>query len=632
MPDGIADAPKRERKPAAMLKRMAVPLTLKADSDDGSIEGYGSVFGTVDSYREVVAPGAFEDSLKRWAAKNSLPKFLWQHDWRTPIGTWLEMREDERGLYVKGQLALGTQAGSESRELLKMGALDGLSIGFSPKKWEYDKETDILTLTEIDLWEVSLVTFPANQDATVESVRAAIRTGDPQMPDDVNFAKELQRQLDRHGDDLKSLEERLNTQLTELRGYAEEQSKKQADSVAEERMHKLSTDVAETQGRIEEKLKEMERRNERFEAFMERPRGGGSDGKQSDMVANAIEHRQAHLAIRGQMKPGMVITEKDVDVEAYADWEKQFHRCLRMAPDAFARTLDAKTFEVGSEPSGGFLIPPTISSRILSTVLETSPLRELATVERITTDSLEFPIDDDEIPTGWVGESDDREDSNTTEFGVLKIEVNEGYAQPKATQKFLDDAGADVEGWIRRKLGKGFGREEAAAFILGDGIKKPRGILTYPSGSVRGKIKQINSGHASQITGDGIIQLSGELKDEYAHNAQWLMKRSTTTAVMTLKDGTGQYMWLQGNIKEGRPQTLLGNEVRTADHMPAVAANALAIAFGNFEEGYTVVDRKGITILRDPYTKKGFVKFYATRRVGGDVSNHDAIKLLKIKA
>lgn len=148
-------------------------LELRAVGEDGAIEGYGSVFGVRDDYDDVIAAGAFVGSLAAHKAAGTMPAMLWQHDAEEPIGVWLEMTEDPKGLRVKGRLALETVRGKEAHALLKLGALNGLSIGFVSKQWSYDRESEVRTLTEIDLWEVSLVTFPANSKARVTNVKAA---------------------------------------------------------------------------------------------------------------------------------------------------------------------------------------------------------------------------------------------------------------------------------------------------------------------------------------------------------------------------------------------------------------------------------------------------------------------------
>lgn len=176
-----------ERKDAPSGREVrAFVLDLKAANDDGTVEGYGSVFGVRDSYDDVIAAGAFQASLAAHKKAGTMPAMLWQHDADKPIGIWTEMVEDSKGLRIKGQLALETVRGKEAHALLKMGALNGLSIGFVSKQWSYDRETDVRTLTEIDLWEVSLVTFPANGSARVTNVKAV---------DDLATPKDAERAL-----------------------------------------------------------------------------------------------------------------------------------------------------------------------------------------------------------------------------------------------------------------------------------------------------------------------------------------------------------------------------------------------------------------------------------------------------
>lgn len=183
-----------ERKDAGGGREVrSFALQIKAAGDDGTIEGYGSVFGVRDNYDDVIAKGAFVQSLKDHKAAGTMPAMLWQHDADKPIGVWTEMVEDEKGLRIKGQLAMETVKGKEAHALLKMGALNGLSIGFMSKEWSYDSDTEVRTLTAIDLWEVSLVTFPANEKARVTNVKSADEMATPKDAEkalrDAGFSK-----------------------------------------------------------------------------------------------------------------------------------------------------------------------------------------------------------------------------------------------------------------------------------------------------------------------------------------------------------------------------------------------------------------------------------------------------------
>ena len=183
-----------ERKDAGGGREVrSFALQIKAAGDDGTVEGYGSVFGVRDNYDDVIAKGAFIQSLKDHKAAGTMPAMLWQHDADKPIGVWTEMVEDEKGLRIKGQLAMETVKGKEAHALLKMGALNGLSIGFMSKEWAYDRDTEVRTLTAIDLWEVSLVTFPANEKARVTNVKSAEEMATPKDAEkvlrDAGFSK-----------------------------------------------------------------------------------------------------------------------------------------------------------------------------------------------------------------------------------------------------------------------------------------------------------------------------------------------------------------------------------------------------------------------------------------------------------
>jgi HK97 family phage major capsid protein len=309
--------------------------------------------------------------------------------------------------------------------------------------------------------------------------------------------------------------------------------------------------------------------------------------------------------------------------------KEAFNQFLRKGQEVGLRELEAKAMSTLSDPDGGYLIAVPMSDRIIQYVFESTPIRDLAGHVSISTRAYPGMYDNDEADAGWVGETETRGETKTPQLGQFEIPVHEIYAKPKVTQTLLDDSAFDVESWLARKVGAKFSRKQNTAFITGDGIKKPRGILTYPAGTAHKQIEQVVSGHATAITGDGIINLVGSLKEAYLSNATFLMKRSTLTQIRILKDGQGNYLW-QPNYQLGLAQTLVGYPIRTGEDMPMVASGSLPIAFGDFREAYLIVDRQGVRVLRDPYSSKPFVEFYHTARVGGDVVNFEAIKLQKI--
>jgi len=304
-----------------------------------------------------------------------------------------------------------------------------------------------------------------------------------------------------------------------------------------------------------------------------------------------------------------------------------FNKYIRKG-DGSLSDMEQKALSVGSDPDGGFLVLPEMSSEIVKKVFESSPVRAVASVQTISSDSFEILQDLDEAGAGWVGETAARSETTTPQFKKIVIAVHEIYAKPRATQKLLDDAFVNIEAWLAEKVSERFGRIEATAFVQGDGVNKPRGFMTYAAGTSFGQIQQVNSGSAAVITADGLINLKYSLKGAYNPGSVFMMKRATVASVRKLKDTTNQYLW-QPSLQVGQPDMLLGYPIYEADDMAAEAADALPVAFGNFKQGYQVVDRFGIRTLRDPYSAKPNVEFYTTKRVGGDVKNFEAIKILK---
>ena len=292
---------------------------------------------------------------------------------------------------------------------------------------------------------------------------------------------------------------------------------------------------------------------------------------------------------------------------------------------------EVKLLASDSDPDGGYWVTSEMSGNVIQKIFETSPMRNIALVETISSDALEVPEDIDEAAAGWTSERAARTESTSPQIGVRRIPVHELYAMPKATQTLLDDAKVDVENWLRRKIADKISRLENTAFIIGDGVGKPRGILDYPAGTSAGQVRQINSGSASALTGDGLRALYYGLNSNFIPKARWVMARSAVEAVSKLKDSSDNYLW-QPSLVEGEPQTLLGHPIELMEDMPAVAANSLSVAFGDFSQAYTIVDRMGIRVLRDPFSAKPFVLFYSTKRTGGDVTNFEGFVIQKTAA
>lgn len=332
-------------------------------------------------------------------------------------------------------------------------------------------------------------------------------------------------------------------------------------------------------------------------------------------------------------RPGLGASAEVGQKSAYdSEYRKAFTGYLRKGAEAGLGELQTKALSVGSDPDGGYLVTETMSETIVKKIYESSPLRQLATVETISSDALDVIEDNGESAASWTTETGAISDTSTPQFGKHTIAVHEMYAQPKATQKLVDDASINIEQWIAEKVAEKFARLEAAGFISGSGSGQPKGILSYAAGTGWGQIEQINSGTNGAVTADSLIQLFYALKEDHARNATFLMNRTVLQSVRLLKEATtNQYLWQPG-LAAGAPDTLLGVPVSQAADMPIAAASSLSVAVGDFRRAYLVVDRVGLRILRDPFTEKPFIKFYTTRRVGGEAVNYEAVKLLKLAA
>lgn len=324
--------------------------------------------------------------------------------------------------------------------------------------------------------------------------------------------------------------------------------------------------------------------------------------------------------------------------EKQGEYKNAFMNYIKKG-DELDRSLLTKDMSVIADQQGGYLVPPDMSDRIITRQFDTTPMRQLATVMSISSDAVEMLRDTSEPDAQWVSELGTRSDTDQGTIGRIRIPVHELFAQPKATQKLLDDSMLNVEEWLINRIASKFARRENAAFVSGDGVGQPRGFLSYTTAATSdasrswGVLEHVATGADGAFNStngaDALITLMNKLKAGYLSKASWLMPRSVVDAIRKFKEsGTGAYIW-QPSLQAGMPATILGYPVVLADDMPAIASGSLSAAFGNFAEGYTIVDRIGLQTLRDPYTAAPFVKFRASKRVGGDVVNFEAIKLLK---
>ena len=297
-----------------------------------------------------------------------------------------------------------------------------------------------------------------------------------------------------------------------------------------------------------------------------------------------------------------------------------------------------KSFNAVTGGDGGFALPREIDGVIDTTLKSISPIRSIANVVRVGTAGYRKLVTQSGVISGWAAENATRPETGTPVFNEIVPPMGDLYANPSASQAMLDDAGFDVETWLANEIATEFAKAEGSAFVSGNGVNKPKGFLTFPNAVTPdttrpfGTLQYIASGAASDFITtnpqDRLIDLVQALRAPYRQGAVWVMNAATLAKIRKFKTTDGAFIWQPG-LTAGSANNLLGYPVIESEDMPDIAANSLAIAFGNFNAGYLIAERSETNILRDPFSNKPFVNFYATKRIGGTVSNSEAIKVMK---
>ncbi len=324
--------------------------------------------------------------------------------------------------------------------------------------------------------------------------------------------------------------------------------------------------------------------------------------------------------------------------ETEAPHRKAFNAYLRTGDDDALRglSLEGKGMTVAVAADGGYLVDPQTADTIRSMLGSTSSIRSIANVVNVDSSSFDVLIDRSDVGSGWATEAAAITETASPLIERISIKLHELSAMPKASQRLLDDSAFDVEGWLAGKIATRFIRAESAAFVNGDGVDKPKGFLlptkVANTSWTWGNIGYVASGAASDFPTtnavDCIVNLVYALAADYRVNGTFVMNSKTAGAVRKMKDADGRFLWSDG-LAAAEPARLMGYPVLICEDMPDIAANAYAIAFGDFQAGYTIAERPDLRILRDPFSAKPHVLFYASKRVGGDISDYAAIKLLK---
>ncbi|MCE2749447.1 MAG: phage major capsid protein [Rhodobacter sp.] len=325
-------------------------------------------------------------------------------------------------------------------------------------------------------------------------------------------------------------------------------------------------------------------------------------------------------------------------VESEEPHRKAFSAYLRHGDDEALRglMLEGKALSTAVAGDGGFLVNPQMADTVKSMLVATGTIRSIASVVTVESSNFDVLIDRSDVGTGWVTETGSVSETATPLIERISIRLHQLAAMPKASQRLLDDSAFDVEGWLAEKIASRFIRSESAAFVNGDGVDKPKGFLLpakVPNATwTWGNLGYVASGAAADFRTtnavDCIVDLVYALAAPYRANATFVMNSRTAGAVRKMKDADGRFMWADG-LAVAEPPRLMGYPVLICEDMPDIAANAHAIAFGDFAAGYTIAEQTELRILRDPFSAKPHVLFYAAKRVGGDVSDFAAIKLLR---
>lgn len=364
----------------------------------------------------------------------------------------------------------------------------------------------------------------------------------------------------------------------------------------------------------------------------------GDDLEVKEALANLEKSVDARVkaAVEAAMKPGQDETKAlkaeiaalkrpgadDGDDEEPAE-AKAFWGFVRGGTESLEAD-ERKALIVSDDAKGGFLAPEQFEAQLQKELVEISPIRAAARVTQTTAGRVVWPKRTGTITAKWVGETEERPRTEPT-YGQAALDVHEMAAYIDVSNWLLEDSAIDLASELASDFAEEFGRLEGVAFIDGDGVKKPVGILNDPA------IKTVANGHAANVSADALIQLMYDLPATYRNRGSWLLNGATIAAYRLLKDENGRFLW-QDSIQVGQPATLLGRPVVEAVDMPGIQADATPVIYGDFATGYRIVDRVGLSVLRDPYTvaTEGLVRFHGRRRVGGGVVRPDAFRKLKM--
>ena len=527
-------------------------------NDEGIFEGYLSTYDDVDSYGTYFMPGAWDKSIERFNSGEVIP-VLWSHDRSKPIGKFTELKSDEKGLWGRGKLTLEDPQAKIAYAHMKDGSVMGLSVGFEMDYDNviYNRLLDALGIAEADLFECSVVVFPANSNAKITNFKS---------------------QNHDHGE------------------------------------NKMEGSIAET--------------IDKMNAAIENLRTAQTAQNDAEISKRDAEISDLKKQIAQLSNP---ITGTAQNEDPSKQYEKDFHNYLKTGNALNLRAAGSE----GTNANGGYICPDGLDKRVVELLTPRSTIRRNATIIQASGKNYQRPYKKTGITSGWIGETGSRTATDAQEYDVITATVGELYAFPQYTQNFLADTWYNFEEGFARDLAISFSDKEETAFVSGDGSNKPNGILAAlreakdDTQRTWNKLQQINTESATGITLNSLYAIKDSLNYAYRANAKWYMSTATYTALQqTLIDGEHRGIFGRGDVSQNMPETLLGYPIEIDDYMPGVAANACPIVFGDMRQGYAILERPGIGVLRDMYSNKPYIGLYSIKRVGGLVQDYRALKVL----
>ncbi|MCE2597207.1 phage major capsid protein [Motilimonas cestriensis] len=397
---------------------------------------------------------------------------------------------------------------------------------------------------------------------------------------------------------------------------------KDIELVAEELGHKFTEFTKKNDKRIDAIEQEKSKLSERVDTL-----NGTVDSlqKQKEQLEEQLKKSQRPSGGKGQTPEA-------------AEHKKAFERFIKTGRgEDELRDLESKALATDTPEDGGLAVPLQLDQNIIQLLNDANVMRQECTVVPTGGVGYKQLVNKGGATSGWVGETDARPETSTPKLGELSPHFGELYANPSATQNMLDDSFFDVESWLSGEVQTEFSEEEEIAFTVGDGANKPKGLFAYASSLARdkdrafGTLQHLVSGSAGSFNGDNLTALLYSLRKVYRRDAKWMLNNDVLFKARLLKDNDGNYLWRPG-LELGQPSSLLGYGVAENEALPDAVADAKAIAFGNFKRAYKIIDVIGTRVLRDPYTRKPYVQFYTTKRVGGMLTDSSAVKILQLSA